>query len=119
MKPDTMQDAKWSHTDRWACDSCFGEWAIETDGWGNYDLTFKPFTTAPEHPAKYDKLEAKRFRSAEDAKATVMQEDFNMETEYGLYVDRHMKSLGRLGKTTDDHPPSKREEFETDVHWMK
>ena len=116
-----MQDVKWSHTERWACHSCFGEWVIEADGWGNYDLTFKPFTTAPEHPSRWESndLPAKRFPSAEAAKAAVMQEDFHMESDYGDYVDRHMKSLGRLGKTTDDHQPSKREEFETDVHWMK
>ena len=112
-----VEDLTWGHTEKWTCESCFGEWCIETDGWGNYNLTFKPFEMAPEHPAKYDKQKAKSFQSAEEAKTAVMQEDFHMESDYGLYVDRHMKSLGRLGKTTERYPPCERESFETDVSW--
>ena len=109
----SIQDIKWDHTEKWTCQSCFGEWNIKTDSWGNYDLTFKPF-------AGWDgsgELKVKSFLNAAAAKTEVMQEDFNMELEYKKYCDRHMKSLGRLGKTTNDHKPWERESFEINVSW--
>ena len=102
---ETKVEVKWSRSEKWTRQSCFGEWTIETDMWGNFDCSFRPFWDWDSHNDPHDDSTIRSFASFELAEAATKKEDDRMEKLYQEEASRTSRTLCR------------RDQFDVDAIW--